>query len=269
MNRLKNKVAIITGGTGGLGHAMAALFVAEGARVIIADIDDAKGAAVVAQLAGNAVFQRTDVSSSADITALVERAVNAFGGLHIMINNAAVASALHTRLLQEDFTDFARVTNVNLLGVMLGTQIAARHMAQHGGGSIINIGATSGMTAGYGLPCYRVAKAGVIHFSKSAAIDFGEYAVRVNCISPGNISTDMNAFAASDMADETAQRWMKTLEKVRMAAQPLKRKGTPAHVAEAALFLASDMAAHITGVVLPVDGGITAGDPDIDEYLSA
>jgi len=239
---------------------MVELFAAEGARVVIADVDAAKGCALAAELGGNTAFQRADVANADEVKALVDRAVDEFGGLHVMVNNAAVASAMHPRMLEEDFSDFERVMHVNLLGVMLGTQLAARHMARHGGGSIINTSAISGVVAGYGLPCYRVAKAGVIHFSKSAAIDFGEYAVRVNCLAPGNISTDMNSFAATDSGDRRGQEWAKTLEGIRMAAQPLKRKGTPADVAEAALFLASDQSEHITGAVLPVDGGITAGE---------
>lgn len=261
MGRLKDKVAIVTGGTGGLGRATVELFVAEGAKVVIADIDTERGEALAASLGGSAIYQPADVSSASEVTALIDRAVDYFGGLHVMFNNAAIASAMHPRLLDEDLSDFERVMNINLLGVMLGTQLAARYMSRHGGGSIINTSATSGIVAGYGLPCYRVAKAGVIHYSRSAAIDFGEYGIRVNCIAPGNISTDMNAFNDAEMGDEKSQIWAKKLEQVRMAAQPLKRKGTPGDVAEAALYLASDRSSRVSGIVLPVDGGITAGDP--------
>lgn len=268
MCRLLNKVAIVTGGAGGLGRAIVELFVAEGAKVIIADVDRDKGAAMAASLGKNTAFQFTDVSNAGDIQALINRAANDFGSLDVMVNNAAIAGAMHPRLLDEDFSDFTRILNVDLLGVMLGTQIAARYMAAHGGGSIINTSAVSGSVAGYGLPCYRVAKVGVVHFSKMAAIDFGEYGIRVNCISPGNISTEMNAFSPSDITNESARQWANALEKVRMAPQPLKRKGNPVDVAEAALFLAGDMSAHITGVVLPIDGGFTAGDPHVDRYTS-
>lgn len=261
MAKLKNKIAIVTGGTGGLGRAAVELFVAEGAKVVIADLDESRGKALENELGGRAIFKLADVSKAKDIQELIDCAAGHFGGLHVMFNNAAISSAMHTRLFEEDFSDFERVINVNLLGVMLGTQLAAQHMAKNGGGSIINTTATSGVVAGYGLPCYRVAKAGVIHFSKSAAIDFGEYSVRVNCIAPGNISTEMNAFGSDNTNDERAQQWKITIEKLRMAAQPFKRKGTPRDVAEAALFLASDQSSQITGVVLPVDGGITAGDP--------
>lgn len=270
MSRLKGKVAVVTGGTGGLGRATVALFVAEGAQVVVADIDADKGKDAEKEFGHAVVFQATDVSRADDIEAMVYRAQNEFGALHIMVNNAAVPSAMHTNLFEEDFSDFDRVMRVNLLGVMLGTQIAARHMAQGTGGSIINISAISGIQAGFGLPCYRTAKAAVNHFSKSAAIDFARYGVRVNCVAPGNIATNMNAFALPGASSRQQQRWDTMRQKIRMAPQPLKREGTAVDVAEAICFLASDHSAHINGAVLPVDGGITIGQSnclsDTDDF---
>lgn len=257
MTRLQDKVAIVTGGTGGLGRVTVERFIAAGAKVVVADLDSDKGKTVQDELGEVVFFQRADVSKAADVENLVTKAVQQFGGLHVMVNNAAVPSAMHTSLFDEDFSDFDRVMRVNLLGVMLGTQLAARYMAQHGGGSIINTSAISGVQAGFGLPCYRTAKAAVNHFSKSAAIDFGRYGIRVNCIAPGNIATSMNAFASADMDSEQQQQWDLIRNKIRMAPQPLKREGSAIDVAEAMLFLASDQSAHINGVVLPVDGGIT------------
>ncbi|MYM62911.1 SDR family NAD(P)-dependent oxidoreductase [Pseudomaricurvus sp. HS19] len=259
MARLEGKVAIITGGTGGLGQAAVELFVAEGARVVIADLDEERGEALVKRLGDRVVFRRADVSREEEVQGLIDTAVNHFGGLHIMFNNAAISCAFHLQLQDDDFADFQRVMNVNLLGVILGTQLAARHMMHNGGGSIINTSATSGIEAGYGVATYRITKAGVNHFSKSAAIDYGAHNIRVNCIAPGNISTEMNAFSSGDADTEQARQWAQTLEKIRMAPQPLKRHGTPRDVAEAALFLASDDSAFVTGTVLPVDGGITCG----------
>lgn len=259
MSTLSNKVAIITGGVGGLGRAMVELFVDRGARVLIADLDEQRGSALQAAMGDAAIFHATDVSDAKHLQAAINRAVKEFGGLDIMVNNAAIKSAMHTRLLDEDFADFQGVMQVNLLGVMLGTQLAAKHMVSKGSGSIINISAISGISAGFGLPCYRAAKAAVCHFSKSAAIDLGASGVRVNCIAPGNIPTEMNAFVDPDMNEQQLRRWDEIRTGVRMAPQPLKREGSPRDIAEAAAFLGSDQAAQISGIVLPVDGGITIG----------
>jgi NAD(P)-dependent dehydrogenase (short-subunit alcohol dehydrogenase family) len=178
-----------------------------------------------------------------------------------MVNNAAVASEMHPRFLDETFDDFDRVLRINLLGVMLGTQRAARHMATQGGGSIVNVSATSGITAGFGVACYRAAKAAVVQLSKSASIDLAEYGVRVNVIAPGNIETDMNSFAPEGVEPAAIAGWRGHLDTVRLAGQPLKRRGSPKDVAEAALYLASDRSAQVTGATIPVDGGVTAGDP--------
>jgi len=173
---------------------MVELFVAEGAGVVVADVDSSRGSALATSLGSKAIFLQADMGEPQDVQALVDATVASLGGLHVMVNNAAVSSAMHPRLLDEDLADFERVMRINMRGIMLGTQAAARHMVTHGGGSIINISAISGLQAGFGVACYRVAKAGVIQFSKSAAIDLAGYGVRVNCIAPGNIRTGMNAF---------------------------------------------------------------------------
>lgn len=260
--RLKDKVAIVTGGASGIGRATVELFVMEGAKVVIADTHLEKGGMLARQLGERALFVRADVSLPDNVQLLVDAAIHHFGGLDILFNNAAVPSAMHTSLLEEDFSDFDRVMRVNLLGVMLGTQIAGRYMAQHGGGAIINTGAISGDEAGFGLPCYRAAKAAVNHFTRSAAIELGPRGIRVNCISPGNIRTEMNAFTSPGADADKQRRWDEVRQQIRMAPQPLKREGCAADVAAAALFLASDDAAQITGIVLPVDGGITIGEVD-------
>jgi len=260
---LAGKVAIITGGANGLGRGTVELFVAEGARVVIADLDEARGQALSAALGSATRFKRTDVAKREDMQALVDFAVSEFGGLHIMLNNAGRSDVSYGRLLDEDFVHFEGVMAVNVLGVMLGTQIAARHMARHGGGSIINTSSIGGVKSGHGFPIYRSAKAGVIHFTKGAAIELGEYLVRVNCICPGNIPTDMGTYAAPapGMTQNDADRIQSAIRAARMNFQPLKRQGTPLDIAQAALFLGSDRSQQVTGQVLSIDGGATAGDP--------
>ena len=163
--------------------------------------------------------------------------------------------------------------HVNVLGVMLGTQLAARHMAKNGGGSIVNTSSIGGLKSGHGLPIYRAAKAGIVHFSKSAAIELGEYLIRVNCICPGNIPTEMGTFAAPapGMTQAETERMQAAIGAVRMNHQPLKRQGKPRDIGQAALFLASDRSLQITGQVLAVDGGASAGEArsQIQEVMDA
>ena len=257
---LAAKVAIVTGGADGLGRATVELFVKEGAKVVIADVNAALGEELAAELGPATRFRLTDVSDAAQVQALVDFAVAEFGALNVMFNNAGISGATFGHFVDDDLKDFQRVMSVNLLGVMLGTQRASRHMAKHGGGSIINTASIAGSQAGLGLTTYRASKAAVIHFSRCAAIDLAAHGVRVNCIAPGNIRTTMGRFGES-MSEDTAQRLDLAMDEIRMAAQPLKRHGKPEDVAYAALYLASDRSAQVTGLLLPVDGGITAGDP--------
>lgn len=243
---LENKVAIITGGASGLGRATAELFVAEGAQVVIADISVEQGQALAEQLGPQAVFKTTDVTVAAQMEALVEFAVATFGGLHIMCNNAGFSGRVHQRLEDDDFADFEQLMAVNLFSVMTGSRFAARHMRHHGGGSIINTTSLGALNPGCPLLTYRAAKAGVIQFSKSIARDVAEYGIRVNCIAPGRVPAAMTFY---DMSASIRQH------------QPLQRQGVPQDVANAALYLASEMSAHVTGLVLPVDGGANLGGP--------
>ena len=242
---LAGKVAVVTGGASGIGRATAELFVAEGARVVIGDVDVDAGVQVADDLGPAAAFVRADVSDADDVQALVDTAVERFGGLHVMFNNAGIGSSF-ARLLDNDLSDFARVMQVNLFGVIVGTQRAARHMAANGGGSVINNASLAGLSPGAGVITYRASKAAVVHFSKSAAIDLAEYDVRVNCVAPAHIATGITNY---DMAP------------VIRLTQPLQRQGVAGDVANAVLYLASDRAAYVTGVVLPVDGGTAAGPP--------
>jgi NAD(P)-dependent dehydrogenase (short-subunit alcohol dehydrogenase family) len=270
---LAGKVAIVTGGANGIGRGTVELFVQEGAKVVIADVDAARSEQLAASLGGAARFRRTDVAKRDDVQALVDFAIAEFGGLHIMFNNAGITDNASGRLLDADFGAFERVMAIDVLGVMLGTQIAARHMAKSGGGSIINTASIAGTRPGYGFAIYRAAKAGVINFTKSAAIELGEHLIRVNCICPGNIPTDMGRFAAPapGMTQCDADRMQKAIRDVRMSWQPLKRQGGPIDIAQTALFLGSDRSQQMTGQILSVDGGATAGDArsQIQEILQA
>jgi len=251
----------VTGGASGIGRATAELFVAEGAKVVIADLDVARGEELAASLGDAAVFQRTDVSKREGVQALVDLAISHFGGLHVMFNNAGIGGKMHPHFLDDDLADYERVIGVNLMGVVYGTQFAARHMAKHGGGAIINTASVAGLLPGFTLLQYRSSKYAVVGFSKAVAIDLAEHGVRVNILAPGSIKTPMTDFGEPGMTPAEVARIRAETDRVLMSYQPLKRQGSPADAAQAVLFLASDRAAQITGVALPVDGGITAGDP--------
>jgi NAD(P)-dependent dehydrogenase (short-subunit alcohol dehydrogenase family) len=259
VDELAGKVAIVTGGASGIGRGTVERFVAEGARVVIADIEADRGEALAAELGGaDALFRRTDVSDPEQVGALVAATVEKFGGLHVMVNNAGVSSTMHRRFLDDDLADFQRVMAVNVLGVMVGTRDAARHMAAHGGGSVINMTSIGGIQAGGGVMTYRASKAAVIQFTKSAAIELAYYEIRVNAIAPGNIPTSLLATTVK-MNPEELERYEAAIRETMRADRPLKREGTPADIAEAALYFASDRSRYVTGTVLPVDGGTVAG----------
>jgi len=256
---LSGKIAVVTGGASGLGRSTVELLLREGARVVIADVS-ARGEELARDLGEAAAFKQVDVCNPDQVQALVDYTVARFGGLHVMVNNAGIGGATFPRFLDDDLQDFQRVVGVNLLGVMLGTQRAGRHMARNGGGSIINLSSIAAIKAGFGVMTYRAVKAAAAHFTRCAAIDLAEYGIRVNCVAPGHIQTEMTAYATPGMTAEVAEKVKRAVGPVTDLSRPLKRQGRPDDVAQAVLYLASDRAAQITGVVLPVDGGVTAGD---------
>ncbi|WP_024804406.1 SDR family NAD(P)-dependent oxidoreductase [Nocardia sp. BMG51109] len=260
-DELAGKVAVVTGGASGIGSAMVARFVAEGAKVVVGDLDPERGAASVADYGGAAVFQQTDVADQEQLERLVDTAVRTFGGLHVMCNNAGVPGTMHRSLLVDDLADFHRVLGVNLLGVMAGTKFAARQMVEGGGGSIINLSSIGGVQAGGGVQTYRASKAAVIHFTKSAAIELAQYGIRVNCIAPGNIPTPFLAASATEMSAERIERFTRSVRASMQEDRPLRRDGIPEDVAEAALYFGSDRSGYVTGTMLPIDGGTVAGKP--------
>jgi NAD(P)-dependent dehydrogenase (short-subunit alcohol dehydrogenase family) len=242
---LTDRVAIVTGGAGGIGRATAELLVVEGAKVVIADIDVDRGEEVAAHIGEDAAFKQTDVSDAEQVQDLVDFATQRFGGLDIMFNNAGIGSPLK-RFLPDDLEDFSRIMSVNLFGVLVGAQRAARYMKDHGGGCIINNASIAAVNAGTGMMSYRASKAAVAHVTKCMAIDLAPYAIRVNCLTPAHIRTGITTYEMGPVL-----RYM----------QPLEREAQPEDVANAVVFLASDRAAQVTGIVFPIDGGTTAGPP--------
>jgi NAD(P)-dependent dehydrogenase (short-subunit alcohol dehydrogenase family) len=259
-NELAGKVAIVTGGAAGLGEGMVRRFAAEGATVVIADVDADAGAALAADVGSNALFVEADMSQLEQVSGAVTTAVERFGGLHVMVNNAGVSSTMHRSLFDDDLADFEKVMAVNVRGVMAGTRDAARVMRDAGaGGSIINITSIGGILAGGGVLTYRASKAAVIQFTKSAAIELAHYEIRVNAIAPGNIRTAIVRKSATGEDLEKLEEFEAKIRETMRHDRPLKREGTADDVAEAALYFATDRSRYVTGTVLPVDGGTVAG----------
>ena len=223
-HELAGKVAIVTGGAGGIGQATAVLLVAEGAKVVVADIDVAGGEEVARRLGKSAAFKQTDVSDAEQVQELIDYAADRFGGLDVMFNNAGIGTPL-TRFLYDDLEDFSRIMNVNLFGVIAGAQRAARYMKDNGGGCIINNASIAAVNAGAGMISYRASKAAVAHVTKCMAIDLAPYGIRVNCLTPAHIRTGITTYEMGPVL-----RFM----------QPLERQAQPEDVANAVVFLASD-----------------------------
>lgn len=259
---LAGKVAVITGGASGIGRATVELFVAQGAKVVIADVADAAGEALSQSLGEGAFYQHTDVSEPAAMQALVDTAVKRFGGLDVMFNNAGISTKAYPSFVDDELDDFDRVMRVNVLGPMLGTRNAARIMKARGmGGVILNNASIAGTLAGIGMMTYRASKAALIQFSKSSAIDLAQHGIRVNCIVPGHVRTELSSFGQAGADAALAARIEEGVNAVYLSNQLIKRRGEPDDVAQVALFLASDRSRHMTGAVLPVEGGVTVGDP--------
>jgi NAD(P)-dependent dehydrogenase (short-subunit alcohol dehydrogenase family) len=261
-NELAGKVTIVTGAASGIGRGVAEKFLTEGAQVVLADVNADQGKAAEAELGSNARFKQTDVADQNQVRKLVSFAVEMFGGLHVMFNNAGISGARHPRLLDDDLADFHQVMGINLLGVMAGTREAARHMSANGGGSIINISSIGGIQPAPGMWNYHVSKVGVIFFTKCAAVDLGELGIRVNCIAPGNIETPiLGGVMAAGLPEEEKAELMQKIRAFLLTRQAVKRQGTTNDIAEAALYFASERSSYVTGTLLPVDGGMTAGAP--------
>ena len=254
--RLKDKVALVTGGGSGIGHATAVLFAAKGAKVVVSDLNEANALATVAEIKaeeGDATAVTGDVSKNADAEAMVRGAVETYGSLDVVVNCAGVVAgkALPTGASPEEVWD--RVMDVNLKGTYLVTWHAVRTMEQSGGGSIINIASINGLVGypiglGGGFDAYVPSKGGVVQFTKNLAIDYGKKNIRVNCICPGHIDTNL---IREFIQNPERREWLEQR-------YPMGRIGRPEEIAYAALFLASDESSFVTGAPLIVDGGYTA-----------
>ncbi|WP_110207551.1 SDR family oxidoreductase [Nocardioides daejeonensis] len=254
--RLAGKVAVVTGGASGIGAGTVRLFHAEGAKVVIADLQADAGEALAVELGAGAVFRRTDVTDEASIAAAVDAAVTEFGRLDVMFNNAGIIGAVgpidRTRTEDADLT-----IAVNLRGVLLGMKHAARVMKVQRSGVIISTSSPAGVMGGVGAHVYSAVKAGIIGLSNSVAAELRAFGVRANVIIPGAVVSQMTADLVAGGADDLAGA-QEALDRSRYMSRPLQ----PADVAAGVLYLASDEAAFVTGIVLPVDAGMTgAGGP--------
>lgn len=253
---LTGRVAIITGGASGIGRATAGLFACEGAQVVVADVDRAHGTEVVQGIVsagGRAIFEPADVALAADCERVVRRARTEFGALHVVVNAAGIIR--RATVLELDEPDWDRVMAVNVKSIFLLSKHALPLLAESGGGSIVNIASGWGLAGGLRAAAYCASKGAVVLLTKAMAIDHGPEKIRVNCVCPGDTETRM----LRDEARQLGEREEQFLADA--ARRPLGRVGTPAEIARAILFLASDAASFVTGAALVVDGGGLAGGP--------
>ncbi len=245
--RLEGKVAIITGGTFGIGESTALLFAKEGAKVVIAARNADKGERVVSLIkeqGGDAIFIKTDVSQEEDVKELVRETVEAFGKLDVLFANAGVGAMgdIHETTME----DWNKLISIDLTGVFLCSKFAIPEMMKNGGGSIINCASILGHVGHPSVSAYAAAKGGVVNMTRSAAVTYASKGIRVNAVCPGYIDTPMT----SNLSEEMRQYLI--------TKHPIGRLGTPEEIATAVLFLASDESSFVTGANLLVDGGYTA-----------
>jgi 3-oxoacyl-[acyl-carrier protein] reductase len=250
MARLDGKVAIVTGAGSGIGRGIAERFAEEGARVVVDDVDAETAAEVAGAIGGLAVA--ADVSSSPDVDRLFDTTIEQLGGVDVLVNNAGLID-VERHVLEADEAWWDRVIAVNLKGQFLCALRAAKWMAEHGGGAIVNLSSGGARAAHRGMVAYDASKGGVEAMTRALALDLAPYGIRVNAIAPGSI--DVRGFTPEEAAK-------------RGETVPLGRVGTPADMAGPAVFLASDDAAYVTGVAISVDGGLIAQQrsPQVDTF---
>jgi len=252
--RLDGRVALITGGASGLGEATVRLFAREGARVVIADFQDERGKRVAGELGAAALYQRTDVTREADIAAAVDGAVTEFGRLDCMFNNAGIVGAVGP-IDQIPAEEYDATMAINLRGVFLGMKHAARVMKPQRSGTILCSSSIAGLRGGLGPHVYATAKAALIGLTRNVAAELGAFGIRVNCIAPGNMATEMIAgLGGGDPND------LEPIKEGLAWGSPLSgRAGLAEDIAHAALLLASDESGYVSGHTLVVDAGLTTG----------
>jgi NAD(P)-dependent dehydrogenase (short-subunit alcohol dehydrogenase family) len=252
--RLQGQVAVITGGASGLGEATVRLFAAEGAQVVIADVQDGAGKALAEELGQAACYRHCDVSGEEDIAAAVDEAVSRWGRLDCMFNNAGIVGAIGP-IDETPAEEYDATMGILLRGVFLGMKHAARVMKPQGSGVILCTSSIAGLQGGLGPHVYAAAKAALIGLTRNVAAELGAFGIRVNCIAPGNMATPMVADVFSGNADDVA-----SVEKGLASTSPLRqRPGLAGDIAQAALWLASEGAGYVSGHTLTVDGGLTTG----------
>lgn len=250
MNRLASRRAIVTGAASGIGEAIAKRFSAEGAKVALADVDEAAALRVAAGLGGDAFAHRVDVRVADDMRELVERVVRTWGGLDTMVNNAGVQLAATVPGTSEE--DWDRVMNVNLKGAFLGMKYAIPAIRDSGGGSVTNVSSVAALVGLQDRAAYTASKGGILALTRAAAIDHAAEGVRVNCVAPGVVETPAIDGLLAGYEDRNERR-------AAMQTRQLHGRAIAAEeVAAMVAYLASDEAASVIGAVMVIDGGVTA-----------
>jgi NAD(P)-dependent dehydrogenase (short-subunit alcohol dehydrogenase family) len=263
MGRLEGKVAVVTGGSSGIGAATARLFAREGARLVIADILEEEGQRLAKELGNTAIYLHTNVIVENDIEAAVNLAVEKFGKLDCMFNNAGVGGTSGP-IEETDTEGFDMTVAILFKGVMLGMKHAARVMIPQGFGNIISTASVAGHKTGFGGHTYSACKAAVIHLTRTVAMQLGEFGIRVNCVCPGGIATPIFGRVLG-LTQEEAEKTLEPIRTVFQNIQAIPRAGLPEDVAKAVLFLAGDESDFVNGEALQVDGGVGRGFLDKSE----
>jgi NAD(P)-dependent dehydrogenase (short-subunit alcohol dehydrogenase family) len=239
---LQNKVTIITGGAQGIGAACAERFAREGARVVLADVDDARGNALAKEL--GAMYVHCDVGDKIDVDAMVQKTLAKHGRIDVLVNNAGIFKAAPFLEVTEE--DFDAVIRVNLKGAFLVAQAVAREMVKTGGGSVVNMSSVNAVMAIPSIASYNMSKGGINQLTRAMALALADQGVRVNAVAPGTIATELAAKAVLTSEDAKARILSRT---------PMKRLGTPDEIADVVAYLASDASSYLTGEIITADGG--------------
>jgi NAD(P)-dependent dehydrogenase (short-subunit alcohol dehydrogenase family) len=258
MDRLKHKVAVITGGCSGIGLGTVERFVAEGAQVMVGDIDDAAGAALVQRFEGRVAYTHCNVLEATQIEALMQAAVDRFGGLDVVFNNAG-AGGTPASIADMTPEGWDRTQSLLLRSVALGITYAVPHLKARGGGAIVNTASIAGVQSGAAPIAYSVAKAGVIHLTRIAGAELARSGIRVNAVAPGLILTNIFTANAERVPAAAAPAVKAAMARSAPQAQPIEKAGLPEDIAKAVVFFASEDSAFVTGEYLLVDGGAFIG----------